>query len=62
MGVSIALQYAREIGLPVIKSMIRNVVQYLLDAYYAVEQRWHAVPESINVVPHARWWSFDELW
>ena len=60
MGTSIALQHAREIGLPVTDPMIQDAVRYLLDAYDTEEQRWHAVPESINLVPHAPWWSFDE--
>jgi hypothetical protein len=60
MATSIALQYAREIELPSIDPIIQAAVRYLLDAYDADEQRWHAVPESINRVPHAPWWSFDE--
>lgn len=60
MGTSIGLQYAQEIGLPATDSIIQAAVRYLLDTYDTEEKRWHAVPETINQVPHAPWWSFDE--
>lgn len=59
MGTSIGLQYARDIGLPVSDPIIQLAIKYLLDNYDPKEQRWHAVPEAINHVPHAPWWSFD---
>ncbi|MFD1676975.1 hypothetical protein [Alicyclobacillus fodiniaquatilis] len=59
MATSIGLQYACEIGLTADDPMIQKAIQYLLAHFDPDEQRWHAVPETINDMPHAPWWTFD---
>jgi hypothetical protein len=60
LATSIALHYAQEIGLPATDLLIQGAIRYLLEVYDETLQRWHAVPYSVNQVPHAPWWSVDE--
>lgn len=59
LGTTVGLQYALEVGLPADHPVVVGAMGYLVETFDAQEQRWHAVPVTVNDAPHAPWWSVD---
>ncbi|MCA0988394.1 hypothetical protein [Guptibacillus algicola] len=56
MATSVAFQYLTKLGLPKNHPFIKKGIEYFQDTY-RVGEGWEAVPEAVNDVPHAPWWS-----
>ena len=56
---TVALQIIQALPKPVGQPMVNRAIGYLLTAFDDHRGYWPAVPEAINQVPHAPWWTFD---
>ena len=59
LATTVGLQYADLLGLSTGHPIVAAAVGYLVDHYDPTRARWAAVPEAVNDVPHAPWWSVD---
>lgn len=57
VGLRIISKYCQD-NLPV--DMIKKAFQYLKATFNEKENRWYAVPPTVNDYPHAPWWDFRE--
>jgi hypothetical protein len=60
MATTIGFQYLIAVNTPMDHPMVQKGIRYLLDTYDEASGRWQAIPESVNRVPHAPWWHYDE--
>lgn len=60
LATTVGLQYARALHLQADDPIVQGAVRYLLDAFDAQQNRWHAVPAQVNDVPHAPWWTVKD--
>ncbi|MBM7692702.1 hypothetical protein JOC77_002133 [Peribacillus deserti] len=59
MATTVGLQYAKELKLSSEHPLIQRAITYLLNSFDYEKNVWPAVPEAVNLVPHAPWWNFD---
>lgn len=61
LATTVGLQYADLAGLDAKRPVVRNALAYLVRMYDHDQERWHALPQAVNDVAHAPWWSVDPL-
>ena len=59
LATTVGLQYADRLDLPSSHPLVTKAVRYLLGSLDPHELRWPAVPEAVNLSPHAPWWHVD---
>ena len=59
LATSVAFQVLRELDTPTDQPLVQDGIAYFLKTLDANRNRWPAVPETVNGVPHAPWWTFD---
>ncbi len=60
MATTDGFQYLIAVDTPADHPLVERGIRYLLETYDERAGRWKAVPESVNRVPHAPWWHYDE--
>ncbi|MGB8000445.1 MAG: hypothetical protein WCF60_10220, partial [Anaerobacillus sp.] len=56
MATTVAFQYMTKLEVPRKHKFVTEGLNYFMNTYHSTEQMWHAVPEAVNLVPHAPWW------
>jgi hypothetical protein len=59
MATTVGLQIAKDLKLEKDHPMVVKAMRYLEATYDDQMEIWHAVPPTVNDVPHAPWWHFD---
>ncbi|WP_034759822.1 hypothetical protein [Rossellomorea vietnamensis] len=59
LATTIGLQRAKELRLTGSHPIVQKAMNYLQNEYDGKNEGWNAVPEEVNLVPHAPWWHFD---